>query len=391
MEGAGLNASSHADGSAKGARGIYIPNAMLGRIWLGIFTLGLALWIVLRNIALIAEISGLLFGALLVGLAIEPVVQRLAAWHIPRALGVVVLYLVLIGMLLGLGELLVPLFAAELSSLQSQGPAFWSTVSTTLEGIPLLGQLIPSQGDAVAALTQRMDTVVQAVLDTVGSLGNTSVDIGVVFLLAYFGVVSKASFVDLLRTWVPSGNRADIARVASRILEGLGHWVRAQPLLVLYFAIGFSTSLAILKVPFALAIGLTGGLLSIIPVLGGLIATLLGILSALTVKPVLVLWVLLIFVALMELEIHLIAPAIFGRALRLHPALVLTAMLVGSKAGGLVGLLYSIPLAVVGMVFLDELRSQWMRTSLGTGVGDSPAGIAYESKVGSKSVVREDI
>ena len=51
----------------------------------------------------------------------------------------------------------------------------------------------------------------------------------------------------------------------------------------------------------------------------------------------------------------------FGRTLRLHPALVLMAMLIGTKAGGLIGLLYSVPLAVVLMVLLDELRERWMR------------------------------
>jgi predicted PurR-regulated permease PerM len=112
-----------------------------------------------------------------------------------------------------------------------------------------------------------------------------------------------------------------------------------------------------LKVPFAITIGLVGGLLGIIPFVGGVIALILAALSALTVDPMLVLWVTLIFTALVEIEAHAIAPALYGRVTGLHPAVVVIAMLIGFKAGGLVGLIYSIPLAVIGSVLLSEVQS----------------------------------
>jgi predicted PurR-regulated permease PerM len=324
-----------------------------------LFSLGLALWFVIHNVPIIVEFLGLLFGALLIGLALEPLVRRMSAW-IPRSLSVILLYLILIGVFLGMGELLVPFFNAELSTLQSQGPALWTTVSTTLSNTPLIGQLIPSSSNAASALAQRTDTLVQAIVGAVSGVGNAGLDIGVVFIMAYFGVVSQDEFAGALARWVPRSAHADVSRLIERVLDGLGRWVRAQPLVVLYFTFGFSVTLALLGVPFALAIGLVGGFLSIIPFVGGLVAILLGVLSALAVKPVLALWVVLIFAALIELEGHLIAPAIFGRALQLHPALVLMAMLIGTKTGGLIGLLYSIPLAVILMVLLDELRGRWM-------------------------------
>jgi predicted PurR-regulated permease PerM len=339
--------------------GLQPGNTLTVRTWLMLFSLGLALWFVIHNVPIIVEFLGLLFGALLIGLALEPLVRRMSAW-IPRSLSVILLYLILIGVFLGMGELLVPFFNAELSTLQSQGPALWTTVSTTLSNTPLIGQLIPSSSNAASALAQRTDTLVQAIVGAVSGVGNAGLDIGVVFIMAYFGVVSQDEFAGALARWVPRSAHADVSRLIGRVLDGLGRWVRAQPLVVLYFTFGFSVTLALLGVPFALAIGLVGGFLSIIPFVGGLVAILLGVLSALAVKPVLALWVVLIFAVLIELEGHLIAPAIFGRALQLHPALVLMAMLIGTKTGGLIGLLYSIPLAVILMVLLDELRGRWM-------------------------------
>lgn len=349
-------------GVARADRPILQVSGRLGsRDWLALFGLGLALWLTIHNLALIMEVAGLLFGALLLGLALNPAVSRMSAYRIPRGLSAVLLYMLLSGLFLGMGELLVPLFNAELSTLQSQGPALWSRISSTLSNAPLIGQLIPSTGQAANALSQQMDTLIQAILHTLGGLGNAGLDVGVVLILAYYGVVSQGSFAGLVAHWVPWRKRGELERIARRVLAGLGRWVRAQPLVVIYFAVGFSLILAALRVPFSLAIGIVGGVLSVIPILGGALAILLGVLSALTVDPTRAVWVTLGFLALIEIEVHLVAPAIFGRALKLHPGLLLMAMLIGIKAGALIGLLYSIPLTVVAMVVLDELRSRWIQ------------------------------
>jgi predicted PurR-regulated permease PerM len=330
------------------------------RLWLMLFTLGSALWVFIHNFSLIFEVLAMLFGALLLMLGLEPGVQRMEKWHIPRSPGVLLLYLLLLAIVLGIGELMLPLFNAEIATLQSQGPALWNSISSSLASTPLIGQLIPSAGDAATVVSQRLSTVVQAVLGTVGSVGNASLDIGIVFVLAYFFVVSKESFLEHLPEWIPSTRSAEMRRISLRVLEGLGRWVRVQPLKILFYAVGFSSGLAILRVPFALAIGLVGGILSIVPILGEFVAALLSVLSALTVTPILALWALLVIVGLTEVQIHLISPVLFGRALQLHPAIVLMATVFGFKAGGLLGLLYSIPFAVVAMVFLDEVRPLWM-------------------------------
>jgi predicted PurR-regulated permease PerM len=275
----------------------------------------------------------------------------------PRSLGVILFYLLLLLLILGIGELLLPLFNAELSTMQSQGPALWDSLSSYLSSTPLIRQLIPSTSDATSVLSKRFDTLLQAFFGTVGSLGNAGLDIGVVFILGYFLVVSGDGWIAQVSQWMPAKGSHNTQRIVRRALEGLGRWVRAQPLVMLYFAASFSLSLTLLKVPFALAIGLVSGLFSLVPLLGAVVGAVLGVLSALTVKPILAFWVLLIFAALSELEIHLLAPAIFGRALRLHPAIVLMAMFIGTKLGGLIGLLYSVPIAVVVMVVLDELRN----------------------------------
>jgi predicted PurR-regulated permease PerM len=136
----------------------------------------------------------------------------------------------------------------------------------------------------------------------------------------------------------------------------------AQVGIALYFVVTFSTGLALLGVPFAFTIGLVGGILEIIPYLGGVVAVFSAMLSALTVRPLLAVWVLVLYLVVTELESHVIAPTFYGRAIGLHPAIVLVALLVGVKAGGIVGVLFAVPVAVVLAALLGEARTVWQDT-----------------------------
>ena len=55
-------------------------------------------------------------------------------------------------------------------------------------------------------------------------------------------------------------------------------------------------------------------------------------------------------------ESHFIAPTLYGRVIGLHPALVLTALVAGAKAGGVMGVLFAVPVAVVLAAFVQHVQ-----------------------------------
>jgi predicted PurR-regulated permease PerM len=154
-----------------------------------------------------------------------------------------------------------------------------------------------------------------------------------------------------LKTYSPTMASDLVARV-----ERLSSWVWAQLAIALYFSLVFSIGLKLLGVPFAFTIGLVGGVLEILPYLGGAIALVLATLSALTLYPLLVLWVV-IYYLVVEIESHFVAPALYGRITGIHPAAVLIALLVGAKLGGILGLLFAIPITIVLLTINNELQN----------------------------------
>jgi predicted PurR-regulated permease PerM len=108
--------------------------------WIGLLALGLGLWLTITYAGLLLEVAWVLFGALLLTLAIRPLADALVRWHIPRGLTVLGVYAGLGGALVLLGDLLEPVISAEVARLQAQGPALLQEALSRVATTPLLGQ-----------------------------------------------------------------------------------------------------------------------------------------------------------------------------------------------------------------------------------------------------------
>jgi hypothetical protein len=137
-----------------------------------------------------------------------------------------------------------------------------------------------------------------------------------------------------------------------RVLEDtwnrMGYWARAQFLIALSFALLMGGWLFLLGVPSPFALGLLGGLLEVIPFVGGITTALLASLLALSSKGTLTaLLVLAGYGGIALLEGKLLIPLIYGRTLGFHPALVLLTIFAFGKLFGLLGVFLAVPMTIL--------------------------------------------
>jgi predicted PurR-regulated permease PerM len=325
--------------------------------WAGLLALGVSLWLIATHIGIILEVMWVLFGSLLLGLAMYPLADRLVRWKVPRGLTVIGVYVGLLAVLTLVGTLLVPVISTEIARLRASGPDLLQTAFGHIKSVPLLGRLLPSSDGLAQYLAQRMDLLLRPVVSTVAGLGELALDVVVALILAYFFATGTPGGASLLHHWLPTSLQPRAGLLLARLRNRLSRWVWAQLALAAYLGVAYSIGLSVLGVPFALTIGVIGGVLEIVPYLGGVSALLLAVISALTVRPLLVLWVVLFHIAVTEVESHVLAPTFFGRAVGLHPAVVLIALLIGVKAGGVIGVFFAVPAAVVLVTLMEELRA----------------------------------
>ena len=107
-------------------------------------------------------------------------------------------------------------------------------------------------------------------------------------------------------------------------------------------------------------IGVLSGLLELVPMLGPILATIVAVVITLPQGFPQVLWVLLLFIGIHQVEINILAPRIAGHAVGLHPAAALIALLVGFEVGGVLGALVAVPVA--GILYVLAWAIYWERS-----------------------------
>jgi predicted PurR-regulated permease PerM len=128
----------------------------------------------------------------------------------------------------------------------------------------------------------------------------------------------------------------------------LTHYTRATVLVAAVDAIGITIGALVLRVPFALAIGVLVFLLSFIPIVGALLSGAVAILLALVAHgPVTSLIMLAVVLGVQQLESHVLQPFILGRSVRIHPLGVIVSIATGAILAGIVGTLVAVPTVAV--------------------------------------------
>ena len=130
--------------------------------------------------------------------------------------------------------------------------------------------------------------------------------------------------------------------------DQLSAFVRATMIVAFVDAVGIGVGAAILKVPFAFAIGILVFLLAFIPIVGALLSGFVAVVLALVAHgPGVALIMLAVVIGVQQLESHVLQPFLLGKAVSVHPLAVILAIAIGSITAGIVGALVAVPFAAV--------------------------------------------
>ena len=177
-----------------------------------------------------------------------------------------------------------------------------------------------------------------------------------IFALSFYLLADGKRTQGALYAVVPRDYHMRLARIVHNLEMIVGGYMRGQ--LITSVAIGAFTFLllVICRVPNALPLALFAALADVIPVVGGVLAGGLAVLSALPKGLPLATVVLVSMLVYMEFETRILVPRIYGHVLRLSPTAVLLALLAGGTLLGVTGALLALPIAAGLQMILEELR-----------------------------------
>ena len=303
-----------------------------------------------------------LFGAVVLAVALDVPIQKLQRFGLPRpiALAAVLLVMVLGGSLVI--QLLVPELIDQIQQLGALVPVVFSKLQAMVANEPRLQSLtqtLPSQFS-----WERLEPVGTQLIGVAGGAANGVVQLLLMSLLAVLMVLDPASHRRMLIAATPRPARPMIKRVLDQCRTALGGWLAGMTLSATSVFLLTWLGLALLKAPLALLSALVCGLLTFVPTIGPTAATLLPLSMALLVSPTLMLQVLALRIVLQNLEAFLLTPILLRRTVNLLPTVALMAQLSLGALLGLPGVLLALPLVVVlqvGMelVVVRQIMDRW--------------------------------
>jgi len=297
--------------------------------------------------------------ALFLTYLLSPPVDYLTRRGLRRVYAIIVVYLLVTGLVVGLGASLIPQLLAELDRLVTTIPGVLRQVQDIVQQVqadytrvPLPESVRRVLDDTIAGLQESLLTflggIVQGVIDFFpGVLSLVLAPVLAFYLLKDLSLLKRRAL-----ELVPARHRREVVRFAGEVDEVLAGFVRGQLTVALLVAVLVSTGLSLVGLRFALAFGLFAGLTEIIPYFGPVIGAVPPVLLALVRSPWLALRVVIVFIVVQQLESAIVSPRIVGKNVGLHPLFVIFALLVGGQLGGFWGLILAVPVAAVVRVVL---------------------------------------
>ncbi|MGH2840462.1 MAG: AI-2E family transporter, partial [Solirubrobacteraceae bacterium] len=324
--------------------------------------------------------------AAVIALILNPLVGFVQRTRMPRTLAVITVYAAFFTLLPVLGFLAAGPVSDQATSFANDVPGLIDDADSTLDDLQAFfddnGVDIQIKGESDSALASLQDNLVQGsgeIVSFTGDLLRRLVELSfymiLVVVLSIYMLIYGPRIGDLVRSIMPPGDGTPEDDYPTRVQSAVFNYVRGQ--LLFSLIMGTSAGLALWVFgtigifpegrTYALAFGAFFGLMELVPYVGPVLGATPPVLVALVQDPLTAVWVALLFVALQQLEGHVVAPNVFGHALRLNPLLVILALLLGGEIYGFVGALVALPIAAVVRETVIYLRRHLIFEPWGTG------------------------
>lgn len=333
------------------------------------------------------------FIAVALAFVLDPIVTFLQGRGIPRWGGVLVAYALVVGLVWGFVALAIPPLAQQsrefVDHLPELGAALTNLQHDFLDwyrSLPLPTELRSMLDDSIANANQALIDAVRSVLGpTVSALLRTAaflLGLIVIPVFLFFVLKDRERLPAAVRGAIPEAWHADADNVLSLLAVTGGRWVRGQLLLGAAIFVATLIGLTALYLAgftefgrFTLVLAVVAGVLEWFPIIGPIISAIPALLVGITISPAAALAVVVLYVAIQQLENNLLVPKVMGDAVDLHPAVLIVALVVGAALFGIGGAILAAPAVAIGR---DLYRYTFER------LHDRPPEVAFAAAMGGR-------
>ncbi|MFL5816356.1 MAG: AI-2E family transporter [Conexibacter sp.] len=301
-----------------------------------------------------------------IALILNPLVKLLERRRLPHGVAVFAVYIGLLAALVGVAAVLANPVSKQVQNFQSDVPQLVDDATQSLDDLQTwlddkgVDIQVKSQGETALQTLERKvlrgsGDVVSFSRDVLQRLVEASFALILILVISIYMLVYAEQIGNVVRSLMPRGAGTPDDDFPLRVQRAVYHYVRGQLLFSLIMGTTAAIALWIFGVlgifpdgqRYALFFGAFFGLMELIPYIGPVLGAIPPILVALFNDPLSAIWVALLFLAIQQLEGHVVAPQVFGHSLRVNPLLIIFALLFGAELYGVIGAFVALPVAAM--------------------------------------------
>lgn len=302
---------------------------------------------------------------------------RIGKRPMPKSAAAGITLIVIMAVLAVIISLLIPLVSHEVRQLQNfDYEAFFGNfekISRQATQWLKSNHIVSRDFDLAKLITNHVTSMVPSLNvtsifgDVISMAGSVFICLFSVLFMTFFALKDNTIFWKMLKKLIPASLRGNFDNILSETKMQLRKYFFGVFIEMLIVGTLDCIICLILGVPYALLIGVIGGLLNIIPYVGPLIAGCLsvgiGIYATLTagssdILPIII-KIVSTFIAVKMIDDFILQPNIYGKSVNAHPLEIFIVILVAGKVGGVWGMLFGVPAYTLIRIIVGEFFWQY--------------------------------
>lgn len=304
-------------------------------LWRILFCILLAYFVFLAR-----SMFGVLFLAIIISLGIDPLVSLLERKKINRLLSTLVIFLIALLIIATVIYVVAPIIGLELGSFIQH----FSKVISTLFGVSISASFLKDMNTAINQTLGFLNVADISISGAIGAVFHRILFLIFGVVITFYLTIERDGPERLLRVVLPDAYERPVPRIFENFKAKIRHWLGAQLLLSVIIGLVVWVGLWLIGVQYPLVLGILAGVFELVPVIGPILTGAVAFLIAVSDSLSLGLYAVLFFFIVQQLEGHVLVPLVMGKAMDVHPVIVVVALLAGGEIAGLTVLFSQFPL-----------------------------------------------
>ncbi|TCO79071.1 AI-2E family transporter [Marinisporobacter balticus] len=293
--------------------------------------------------------------AIIFAYLLSPIVHTINKSGIPTIWSVVILYVSIIAGILFFCFIITPKITNETKKLVELLPRYTNKTNEYFDYLYMkveqLDNFSPHLASVKETIKENLDKIEYYILHTIKGITrgifamfSHIVELVLIPIFTFYFLKDVDYFKKKIIFFIPKIFRNELINIFKDIHILLNKFIRGQFIIAACVGILSILALLIIKVNFALIIGIIAGLSNVIPYFGPVFGAIPAVVIALLDTPSKAFWVVIAFIVIQQIESAIITPKIVGESVGLHPITVIISLLIGNEWMGIIGLIFAVPI-----------------------------------------------